>query len=181
MVDLGTLGGFSQPYAINASGQIVGYSTDANGIGHAVLWNPGGGIKDLGTLPGFTHSNALFINDAGHIAGYALSLNASNFVQSERSFFYTESTGMRDIGSFGGAIAHPKELTESGQMVGFSLTPTNNYTDEQAYTWTQTGGLVDQKQDVLVYDNQINSGGDGTLSEGTAIGAGNVVIHTSSN
>jgi len=34
------------------------------------------------------------------------------------------------------------------------------------------------QQDVTVYDNQLDSSTDGTLSEGTAIGGGNIVIHT---
>src|SRR5262249_44935243 len=36
------------------------------------------------------------------------------------------------------------------------------------------------QQDVTVYDNQLDSSTDGTLSEGTAIGGGNIVIHTAS-
>jgi hypothetical protein len=34
------------------------------------------------------------------------------------------------------------------------------------------------QQDVVDYDNQLNASTDGTLSEGTAITSGNIVIHT---
>lgn len=41
MIELGSLaGGFSAARAINRRGEIVGYSSDANGIVHAVLWEP---------------------------------------------------------------------------------------------------------------------------------------------
>ena len=36
----------------------------------------------------------------------------------------------------------------------------------------------DLEQDVVVYDNQLGSTGEGTVSEGTALGGGTVVIHT---
>jgi probable HAF family extracellular repeat protein len=36
---------------------------------------------------------------------------------------------------------------------------------------------ADLDKDVVVYDNQIDSGTEGTLSEGTAIGGGSIVIH----
>ena len=41
--------------------------------------------------------------------------------------------------------------------------------------WHYDAGL---EQDVIDYDNQLDSSTEGTLSEGTAIGAGNIVIHT---
>ena len=45
-VNLGTLGGgSSEALAINARGQIVGRSTDADGVTHAVMWIVGGGKK----------------------------------------------------------------------------------------------------------------------------------------
>jgi len=37
------------------------------------------------------------------------------------------------------------------------------------------------KQDVVVYDNQISSAAEGTLSEGTALGGGNIVVHAAKN
>jgi probable HAF family extracellular repeat protein len=42
ITDLGTLPGYSgsSPEAINASGQVVGWSEDSSGDSHAVLWSP---------------------------------------------------------------------------------------------------------------------------------------------
>ncbi|OFX15068.1 MAG: hypothetical protein A2Z18_00625 [Armatimonadetes bacterium RBG_16_58_9] len=48
MLDLGTLGGrYSGAYAINNSGMIVGYASDAAGHHHAVLWEP---VPEPGSL-----------------------------------------------------------------------------------------------------------------------------------
>jgi hypothetical protein len=37
------------------------------------------------------------------------------------------------------------------------------------------------KQDVVVYDNQLSATDEGTVSEGTAIASGNIVVHASKN
>ena len=43
--DLGTLGGNSSvPYGLSASGQVVGASDPANGLGHAFSWTRAGGM-----------------------------------------------------------------------------------------------------------------------------------------
>jgi len=87
IVDLGTLtgpDGFGTASAVNARGQIVGWSTavftDPNGAGltlHAALWDDSG-IHDLGTLPGDLASRALGINGAGQIVGLSQSLALNN-------------------------------------------------------------------------------------------------------
>jgi probable HAF family extracellular repeat protein len=59
----------SRAYGINSAGQVVGYSTIANGL-HAFLWSASGGMQDLGTLGGNT-SDAYAINSAGQVVGGA--------------------------------------------------------------------------------------------------------------
>ena len=52
LTDLGTLGGgFSTGAAINASGQVTGFSNTADGSTHHFLWD-GTRMQDLGTLAG---------------------------------------------------------------------------------------------------------------------------------
>jgi len=73
MTDLGTLGGaFSLPNAINIKGQIVGDTVDELGNSLAFIWE-NGTLTDLNALlpanSGWVLMQAIFINDAGRIAG----------------------------------------------------------------------------------------------------------------
>jgi len=67
--------GYSQPNAINASGQSVGYSyrsCDGQACGFdAVLWSPSGKATVLQDTGGEGASAALAINDAGQSVGYS--------------------------------------------------------------------------------------------------------------
>jgi probable HAF family extracellular repeat protein len=73
MVDLGTLvdGTFNQAYAVNASGQVVGFSETMEGQTHAFAWTQAFGIVDLGTLVGGTFSQAQAVNDSGQVVGHS--------------------------------------------------------------------------------------------------------------
>jgi probable HAF family extracellular repeat protein len=61
---------FSTATAINDSGEIVGQSAAAGLVLHAFLWR-GGGMEDLGTLPGDNRSYATAINSRGLIVGWS--------------------------------------------------------------------------------------------------------------
>jgi len=72
MQDIGGLPGSTStvPFAINSSGQVVGFSNTSLG-GRAFIWSSITGIKDLNTLiPGNSRlvlTSALGINDLGQI------------------------------------------------------------------------------------------------------------------
>ena len=77
-IDLGTLGGkasasnfnvVSRAFAINDSGQAVGYSLANDGYVHAVLWK-GSQLTDLGAGPGNGDNQALDINAGGQMVGF---------------------------------------------------------------------------------------------------------------
>ncbi|MEI7036243.1 hypothetical protein [Fulvimonas yonginensis] len=77
IVVLGDLGGvaWNTPVAINQHGDVVGFANVPGGATpgsvheHAFLWTRRDGMRDLGTLPGDTHSQALGINDRGQVVG----------------------------------------------------------------------------------------------------------------
>ncbi len=69
ITDLGTLGGASGGFGINASGQVTGTSfIAADGPVHAFLWDPTTGMRDLGTLGG-NISDGRGINASGQVTG----------------------------------------------------------------------------------------------------------------
>lgn len=76
-IALGDLGGtaWNTPVAINQHGEVVGFANVPGGATpgsfheHAFLWTRSGGMRDLGTLPGDTRSQALGINDRGQVVG----------------------------------------------------------------------------------------------------------------
>jgi probable HAF family extracellular repeat protein len=118
--DLGTLPGAAATYgaAINASGQIVGYSSavqqsSPSASDRAFLYS-GGILTNLGTLSGGSRSYSSAINDSGQVVGYSL-VGGSN-----RAFLYTGGL-MIDIGTLPGQVsAIAAGINDRGQIVGQS-------------------------------------------------------------
>jgi len=68
--ELGMLGGtWSNAYAINDRGEVVGQSCTQDCLARAFYWTETGGLEDLGTLPGYTRSAAYAINNRGQAFG----------------------------------------------------------------------------------------------------------------
>jgi probable HAF family extracellular repeat protein len=138
IADLGTLeGGFeSGASAVNNSGQVVGFATnlvpDPNSIAgittqsRAFLWEKGV-MQDLGTLPGGTDAEALFINERGQIVGQSYAadsivtppIGCGDSPLTLYSFSW-ENGVMTDMGTLGGHCATPYSLNNRGQVVGQS-------------------------------------------------------------
>jgi probable HAF family extracellular repeat protein len=125
MTDLGTLPGGTTSSArdINGRGEIVGWSTNANGQTRAVLWDEGG-IQDLGALDGDNslESVAEAINDLGQIVGYS-SVGPSFF-----GFLY-ENTVMKRLdnlidptGFFSLSITRATDINNRGDIVALGST-----------------------------------------------------------
>ncbi len=127
----------AQAFTINDRGEAVGSSgsCSANGLppfainfttaSHAVLWDKDG-VHDLGSL-GIENNGASSINNRGEVVGTAQSPNDGTL----HAFFWTKQTGMLDYGAFPGAVATVVPCchtnNERGDIVGFSVEPTNPY------------------------------------------------------
>lgn len=118
MRDLGTLGGQqSSAGAINAVGQVVGWSTlkEAPGgvpVTHAFLWQ-NGTMKDLGTLGG-DYSRAFGINSLGEVVG------ESKTADGRTHAFRWAAGKMNDLGPQGGR-SQALAINRGGRVVGASV------------------------------------------------------------
>jgi probable HAF family extracellular repeat protein len=136
LVDLGTLGGTeSEATAINASGQITGWSSTTTGARHAFFWTAAAGMRDLGTLGGEL-SEARAINDTGRVIGW------SEIGGVHHAFSWTASEGMVDLGTLGGANSEGVAVNATGRVVGWSEIAIGDDA-VHAFSWTLTGGMVD--------------------------------------
>jgi len=125
MTDLGTLckgtptvcGEESEALAMNARGQVVGWSKTADNKEHAFLWTSGIGMVDLGTLFEGGSSHATAIDDAGQVAGTAERADGK-----VAAFVWLPETGIVDIGTLGGDSVSVLGMGPQGQIVGFGNT-----------------------------------------------------------
>jgi len=128
VTDLGSLGGTSNATAINASGEVVGYSeTAVPTVIHAFYWTQSTGMVDIGTLGGNV-SQAFGVNDQGVIVGG--SNHANNGIS--YPFIWSPTGGFQRLGINGADYA----VNDKGQVIGVTGS------DEYAFRWTKSGGKV---------------------------------------
>lgn len=136
MTDLGNLGSnfavFSRANAINASGQVVGYSLNDYGDRRAFIYSAGNMIS-LGTLGG-SESVALGINSLGHVVGWSYTINDA----SSRAFIHSGGA-MIDLGSLDDGFKTARGINGSDTVVGY----TPNSGDGPAFIYTATKGVQD--------------------------------------
>jgi len=125
--------------AINAAGDIVGYSTSVFAQARAVRWTWAGGavagMKDLGVLPGGCCSDAFGINDLGQIVGFS-KVNGASVAHA----FLWEDNGqggaMTDLGVLsGGTSSEARAINAIGLVVGSSWTTTQAPGDPHGVLW----------------------------------------------
>ncbi len=114
-MDLGgltTVGCF--PEAINAQGQVVGFSQVTGGY-HAFLYDQGQ-MLDLGTLAG-PNSYAYGINDAGHVVGWSTATAST----APSHAFYWDGT-MHDLGTLGATnqSSYAYGINNNDEIIGYS-------------------------------------------------------------
>jgi probable HAF family extracellular repeat protein len=148
IIDLGTLPGgtFSEAYALNDHGQVVGRAGTASGTIHAVLWQDGTMI-DLGSLPGEGpfgggYSEAYGINKRGQVVGMSFTggpgCDPGSFSSCSHAFLWDGGI-MRDLGVLGGPSSTALAINDRGQAVGLSSTASGEY---HAVIWTD-GVMID--------------------------------------
>jgi probable HAF family extracellular repeat protein len=124
MHDLGVLGTGSVSYgrAVNSVGQVAGYGLALTSppIAGVNYWHgfftQSGHLVDVGTLGGLFGTQALGINDAGHVAGWSSS-NGAAF----HAFLYDGT--MHDLGVLaGGTNSEGDAINGYGHVVGWSET-----------------------------------------------------------
>ncbi|MCP4245584.1 MAG: hypothetical protein GY778_00905 [bacterium] len=115
--------------AVNASGQVAGYSYRLEGTflyPRAFRYTDGVGLEGLGTLGGDS-SSARAINDAGQVVGTSRIIPGQNTM---RAFRYTDGVGMVDLGTLGtGSVTQAYYINNAGQVVGGSGGLAFRYTD----------------------------------------------------
>jgi probable HAF family extracellular repeat protein len=120
VVDLGLMGqgDFCKALAINRSGVIVGQaSIKPEGPGHAFRYE-NGEFRNLGTLPGDAYSEALAIDNQGHIVGWSSPAAAPGHA------FLWSGGAMKDIGAspdFEDTAA--TSINDHGDIVGYGFSP----------------------------------------------------------
>jgi probable HAF family extracellular repeat protein len=127
--DLGSLkagGNFSRANDINASAQVVGFSSSTRdgANSRAFLWTAATGMIDIGTLGGpFAQANA--INDAGFITGSAQTGDSGArathaFLSQPISIGGRHLPPKKDLGTLGGNLSVGTSLNTTNHVVGYA-------------------------------------------------------------
>jgi len=118
MQDLGSpQGGDSVALAVNAAGEVIGYSQPPSGGTdlHAFYWSSATGAIDLGVTDGNSESFPLAINNSGEVVGVQFGTGPS-------AFRWTLATGMQTLANFYVPFHSPflaQLLGDDGQIIGF--------------------------------------------------------------
>lgn len=180
--DIGSLpqAPYSYAYDINENLQVTGiaYFNPTFTRYHAFLWSRSAGWKDLGTLPGGSNSQGIWMNNAGVVVGTSTSTAYPNGVT-----VYWDTTGtIHSIGTLpGGTSSSPGFISDTNQILGQStVTGGANH----AYIWTLKTGMQDLNTMipptsgwVLIHAASINNAGQ-IVGYGTINGADHAFLLT---
>lgn len=135
IVDIGKLGDFSIPGAMNEAGTIVGYAGQGASSLLAFRWTLETGISDMGTLPDeFTW--AIHINRAGQVVG------ATPFTPGARThpFLWTPGRGLLDLGVGSTERGAGTEVNDDGMVIGYLF---RSFIVSHGFIWTWETGLIE--------------------------------------
>ncbi|WP_083682660.1 DUF3466 family protein [Archangium sp. Cb G35] len=126
MTDLGSLDGLdttlARAWAINAHGEVAGYSKNAQGVTRATLWTREGIRVNLGALDVTRASQAYDVNDAGTVVGSAVVGATSGGSPIYNAFIWSDGT-IRSLGTLPGlpvaVHSEAKGINSEGWVVGY--------------------------------------------------------------
>ena len=144
ITDIGTLGGsYTEGAALNASGQVTGYSiTSGNTSAHAFLWrNDGTPMVDLGPFDPSgaptDFSAGVALNAAGQVTGHASPRGGG----ADYAFVWkNDGTPMKNLGTLGGKSSQGADINDLGQVVGVADLPGN--VKHHAFLWKNNGQRI---------------------------------------
>jgi probable HAF family extracellular repeat protein len=170
VVDIGSLGGagWNTPVAINNRGQVAGFSDLPGDVSggvltpnfHAFLWTGEGGIRDLGTLPGDSISEATGINDQGQIVGvsfpsshaflwqHGLMTDLNTLIPSDSPLYLISTGDINDRGEITGQACVVSGGVCTSETPAFLAIPTRGGGTEDALSPALAGG--NQRPNVVV-------------------------------
>jgi len=134
VTSLGNLGGASGANGINNRGEAFGYSYFSdNATFHGVFWRKDMAVRDLGTLPGDTYSEAWAIDDVGRVVG-----GSYDAIYNERAFLWQDGR-MTDLNTLIPAdtelfLLEADGINARGEIVGLAF----NMTTGEAHAFLAT-------------------------------------------
>ena len=155
ITNLPSLGGsFYQATALNASGQVAGFSTTAGDVAEHAFLYIGGSTVDLGTLGGDS-SEGYAMNNQGQVVGKSTDINGATHA----ALF--GGGNVTDLGILGGASSEALAINNAGLIIGESDAPNG---ESHAFLYS-AGSMTD-----LGTLGQFFSSAAGINSSGTVVG-----------
>lgn len=104
-------------------------------------------ITDLGVLKGDNESSGFWINNNGDVVGCSdtqtsLGYPCTGLVPGQHAFYWSQSGGMKDLGTLSGAtVSGAVGINDSGTVVGYSNMKGQLATNFVAVQWSSTGAI----------------------------------------
>jgi probable HAF family extracellular repeat protein len=105
-------------------------------------------IIDIGVLKGDNESSGFAINNLGEVVGCSDTKNVQGYpctglVPGQHGFSWTQSGGMKDLGTLSGAtVSGAIGVNDSGTVVGYSNMKGQIATNFNAVQWSSTGAIT---------------------------------------
>jgi probable HAF family extracellular repeat protein len=131
----------SRGFGISSTNLAVGdsfFGSPMEPRSHAAIFKTGVAM-DLGVLPGQVYSRANGINAIGQVVGFS---GPQRDNAQSRAFMWTYASGMKDIGTLGGAYAQAYAINDAGFVTGTSQTWAA-FTQTHAFIYHPTIGMRD--------------------------------------